>query len=148
MSLFRSDLKRGVVFLLALGVCAFLLWRTVFAKDANYFDIDEFEIGLTASHEPTADTMGMTLEFLRIDGGAEACAGIEVIDRGLQVELRLVRADAPKAQADYPLLVMEDELSISFEHKRTAKKGQGVRYAFYGGGDRISQVATVTPTVN
>ena len=130
------------------ATCLFFVWRTWFAADPNYLHAAEFRLELSSSSRPTDGKMGMLLRFEHIEGGPEACAGIEVVDRGMEVDLRLVRADAPDVQADFPLTLEEKGPTVVFEHPRVAAKGQGVQYTLYGKDDEIAHQWTVTPTID
>lgn len=139
---------KQLIAILGAAACLYFVWRGVFAADPNYLHADEFKVEMSSSSRPTAETMGMRIRFGHIEGGPEACAGIEVEDRGMEVELRLVRADAPDVQADFPLTITEKGPTVVFEHPRVAGKGQGVQYTFYGKGGEIAEQWTVTPTID
>ena len=137
-------MKRLLITLAAAVGAAFLVAHFVFERDPNYLHADEFLLEMGSSHRPTDSTMGVTLRFERI----EPCIGADIEDRGMEIDLRLVREGAPRVQPDAPLVQTEKGPTISFEHPRVAQKGSPVTYTLYGPGDTVAHRWTVTPTID
>lgn len=137
--------------MVALAVIAIVLVRSIIADSESYLEADDFSIGFTIGHTPTPETSGLTLQFDRIEGGVEACRGIEVKSHGMYVDLRLVRASAPESvHADFPMTPLEGKLvgQVDFEHDRRAlDRATPIEYRIYGGSGEIYQKVTVTPVL-
>ena len=140
-----------VVIMVALSAIAIVLVRAIISDNKSYLELDEFYIGVTIGHTPTQETSGLTLQFERIEGGIEACRGVEINNHGMYVDVRLVRATAPESvQADFPMTPLEGKMigQVEFEHDRSAlNRATPVEYRIYGGSGDLGQKVTVTPVL-
>jgi hypothetical protein len=141
-----------VICMVALAVIAILVVRGDFgSKSKSYLELDEFLIGVMNSHTPTQETGGLTLEFVRIEGGADACRGVEIKNHGMYVELRLVRATAPESvQAEFPLLPLEGKMvgRVEIVHDRSnLERALPIEYRIYGGDHDPGGTIKVTPVL-
>lgn len=124
-------------------VVVLAVWRVFFWQNPNYLYAEEFKMTWSLGMTPT-DEMGNLLVF---DLYAD-CAGIEVDDRGLEIDMRLVRAGAPDVQPDFPLQEHEHGMAVEVRHPRVAAKGQGVVYTLYDADDVVVEQWTLTPTID